>query len=849
MDYLQKIRSSVAAQVHSVAAQVNLALPGNPILREYTVGQQVASAGPGLCWKIYSATRNSTKQEVSVWIFEKKQMENWLKVKREEFPEILKRGVSQLTRLMHPRILRVERALEESRDCFAFCTEPVFASLANCFNDFGNMSSTPKCLKDFSLESIEIRHGLFQLSEALAFLHNDTKMVHANISPSSIIINKRGDWKLASFDFCIVGAVSTQEKVTFEIPNWSRNSISALCPDLDYVSPELVQGDTFDYSSDIFSLGMLAITSFNNGKSIMESQNSFACYRKNLENLRHSIPSLLQNKNVPDELQEALSKCLNPAPEQRIPVIQFTKLKYFEHPLVKTLNFLDSRNALDVSQKIQFFKSLPNIIPQFPLRVQLQKIYPHLAGEFGTPILIPFILESVFIIVENSNSEEFVEEIMPSLVNVFPIQTPYQIGLLLLNKVDLFLKKMPTAALKQHLIPLIFNSLSNESAKIQELCLLELPRLVKYVDREQMHTQFLPKLLRMVLEAKENKIRVQTIACLAKLLNNLEPWMVADQLLPSLPKVNSKDPGVLMAVLDLYKLIFENDRFGINKEQCAKSVIPFLVSTSIEASLNLQNFNQFIDFIHRLLDKMTTEHKNYLGKLSASQEEQREVNNFIDYLNNGKVLEEISNEGSPVKQSVVMDLGDLDFLVGDGNTTKKNEKENTFNLPRESFLPKDISSSPSIQQKATSSFISPPSSLTSAPLQTFKKEEEPSINFDIFSPSKTNLAEQKQQNNQQKPSLDFLAEFLPPPTISSQQHQKQSTINQQQTFKQISSFPSLPIPPNNNSIPIQRRMATDKQKASNNDDPSNSLISLMNQQPKENINKKENGDQFDYLFR
>ena len=50
-------------------------------------------------------------------------MENWLKVKREEFPEVLKRGVSQLTRLMHPRILRVERALEESRDCFAFCTE------------------------------------------------------------------------------------------------------------------------------------------------------------------------------------------------------------------------------------------------------------------------------------------------------------------------------------------------------------------------------------------------------------------------------------------------------------------------------------------------------------------------------------------------------------------------------------------------------------------------------------------------------------------------------------------------------------------------------------------------------
>jgi SCY1-like protein 2 len=62
MDYLKKIHSSVAAQVHQVAAQVNLALPGNPIFREYAVGAQIASAGPGLCWKIYSGTKNSTKQ-------------------------------------------------------------------------------------------------------------------------------------------------------------------------------------------------------------------------------------------------------------------------------------------------------------------------------------------------------------------------------------------------------------------------------------------------------------------------------------------------------------------------------------------------------------------------------------------------------------------------------------------------------------------------------------------------------------------------------------------------------------------------------------------------------------------
>uniref|UniRef100_A0A915PC86 60S ribosomal protein L13a n=1 Tax=Meloidogyne floridensis TaxID=298350 RepID=A0A915PC86_9BILA len=333
-------------------------------------------------------------------------------------------------------------------------------------------------------------------------------------------------------------------------------------------------------------------------------------------------------------------------------------------------------------------------------------------------------------------------------------------------------------------------------------------------------------------------IRIETIACLSKLLNNLEPWMVADQLLPSLPKVNSKDPG-------LYKLIFENDRFGISKEQCAKSVIPFLVSTSIEASLNLSNFNQFIDFIHCLLDKMTTEHKHYLGKLSASQEEQREVNNFIDYLNNGKVLEEIvSNEGSPIKQQqtaagVSMDLGDLDFLVG-GGTTKKNEKENTINFSQEpSFLTNNLTShSLNQQQKSlSSSFISPPSSLVSSQNFNNKKEgEEPSINFDVFSSTKINLNEEQKQ----QPSLDFLAEFLPPPTSSltttstfSQQQQQQK-----QSFNNSSSFPSLPIPPpnNNNFIPIQRKNPT----TNHNNDPFNFLI---NQQLKEeNVKKEENGE-------
>jgi SCY1-like protein 2 len=82
---------------------------------------------------------------------------------------------------------------------------------------------------------------------------------------------------------------------------------------------------------------------------------------------------------------------------------------------------------MDNTQKIQFFKGLPAILPQFPLRVQLQKVYPHLAAEYGTAMIVPFLLQSVFLIAEHASAEEFSTTIMPSLVTVFPIQNPYQV--------------------------------------------------------------------------------------------------------------------------------------------------------------------------------------------------------------------------------------------------------------------------------------------------------------------------------------------------------------------------------------------------------------------------------------
>jgi len=42
---------------------------------------------------------------------------------------------------------------------------------------------------------------LLELVDALAFLHNDVRMVHLDINPNSIFITSSGKWKLGSLAF------------------------------------------------------------------------------------------------------------------------------------------------------------------------------------------------------------------------------------------------------------------------------------------------------------------------------------------------------------------------------------------------------------------------------------------------------------------------------------------------------------------------------------------------------------------------------------------------------------------------------------------------------------------------
>uniref|UniRef100_A0A8C7DX60 SCY1 like pseudokinase 2 n=1 Tax=Naja naja TaxID=35670 RepID=A0A8C7DX60_NAJNA len=641
---LNKLKSTVT----KVTADVTSAVMGNPVTREFDVGRHIASGGNKLAWKIFNGFKKSTKQEVAVFVFDKKLMDKYQKFEKDQIIDCLKRGVQQLTRLRHPRLLTVQHPLEESRDCLAFCAEPVSASLANILGNWENLPSPlPSDIKEYNLYDVETKYGLLQVSEGLSFLHSSVKMVHGNLTPENIILNKSGAWKIMGFDFCIQSINPSEQEPKFSSKEWDPNLPSLCLPNPQYLAPEYILSVSCETASDMYSLGAIIYAIFNNGKPIFEvnKQDIYKSFSRQLDQLSRLNSSNLQN--IPDDVREHVKLLLNVTPAVRPDADQMTKIPFFDDVGAMTLQYFDSLFQRDNLQKSQFFKGLPKVLPKLPKRVIVQRILPCLTSEFVNPDMVPFVLPNVLLIAEECTKEEYIKLILPDLSPVFRQQEPIQILLIFLQKMDLLLTKTPPDEIKNSVLPMVYRALEAPSIQIQELCLNIIPTFANLIDYPSMKNSLIPRIKNACLQTSSLAVRVNSLVCLGKILEYLDKWFVLDDILPFLQQIPSKEPAVLMGILGIYKCTFSHKKLGITKEQLAGKVLPHLIPLSIENNLNLNQFNSFISVIKEMLNKLEAEHKTKLEQIHLMQEQQKS----LDITNQMKPPEEskISNTGNQVR--------------------------------------------------------------------------------------------------------------------------------------------------------------------------------------------------------
>ncbi|KAJ8007184.1 hypothetical protein DPEC_G00114900 [Dallia pectoralis] len=642
---LNKLKSTVT----KVTADMTSVVMGNPVTREFEVGRHIASGGPGMCWRIYHGTKKSTKQEVAVFVFEKKMADKYQKFDKDLIIDSLKRGVQQLTRLRHPRLLTVQHPLEESRDCLAFCTEPVFASLSNVLGQWDNLPSpVPTDIKEYKLYDVETKYGLLQISEGLSFLHSGVKMVHGNLCPENVILNKSGSWKIMGFDFSISSINPSDNEPKYSSKEWEPNLPPLCLPNPEYLAPEYILSVSCDAASDMYSLGVIMHAVYNEGKPVFQvnKHDIFKSFSRQLDQLSRLSPSML-NK-IPEEVREHVKMLLSVTPNVRPDADQMTKIPFFDDVGTVTLAYFDSLIQRDNLQKSQFYKNLPAVLPKLPKRVVVYRILPALTSEFVNPDMVPFVLPNVLLIAEECTKDEYVRLILPDLTPVFKQQEPVQILLIFLQKMDLLLTKTPADDIKNSVLPMVYRALEAPSIQIQELCLNIIPTFANLIEYPSMKNALIPRVKSACLQTSSLAVRVNSLVCLGKILEYLDKWYVIDEILPFLQQIPSREPAVLMGVLGIYKCTFSHKKLGITKEHLASKSLPHLISLSIDNNLNLNQFNSFMAVIKDMLTRMEAEHKTKLEQLHSMQEQQRSMTININQSNQSEDTKPTPSPGNQI---------------------------------------------------------------------------------------------------------------------------------------------------------------------------------------------------------
>lgn len=220
-------------------------------------------------------------------------------------------------------------------------------------------SPIPSELENFEFYDVEIKYGLLQISEGLAFLHNDVKMLHRNITPESIIVNRNGAWKISGFDFC-ANALNVND-VPLKFPQLNLINYGdvppIILPNFDYVAPEYFDRSASPHveaSADMWSLGSLTYTLYNKGTPLLPTGGVINSSRA--DQFKKLSQSTLNC--IPEDSRNHIKLLLSIDTSLRPDAHQFSKLHFFEDVLVKTLQYLDALYQWDNLQKSHFYKGM-----------------------------------------------------------------------------------------------------------------------------------------------------------------------------------------------------------------------------------------------------------------------------------------------------------------------------------------------------------------------------------------------------------------------------------------------------------------------------------------------------------
>ena len=177
-----------------------------------------------------------------------------------------------------------------------------------------------------------------QIINAVYYLHSNN-IIHRDIKPENILIGDDNKLKLCDFGWA--------KELTLE-------NRSTFCGTMEYMAPEIVGSENYDYSVDIWSLGILLYELLFGHSPFNADSNKNIIF--NIK--KHELNYDNENKKISNSCKDLIERLLNENPQKRLRIKDI-----LEHPFIKKY----SKKAL------LYIKKLSTIINEDKINYQLSK--------------------------------------------------------------------------------------------------------------------------------------------------------------------------------------------------------------------------------------------------------------------------------------------------------------------------------------------------------------------------------------------------------------------------------------------------------------------------------------------
>lgn len=210
----------------------------------------------------------------------------------------LKRETRKCLELTHHNIVRV----------YDFLQDKDWAAISMEFVDGDTLRNLQTNKASGVYETLELEKWIWQLTDALEYAHNTAKLVHRDLKPANLILNRRGDLKIA--DFGIARNVSEGHRI-------HQDEVSGIGTPV-YMSPQQMNGDPPTVADDIYSLGTTLYELITSRPPFYEGDIT--------HQVLTSIPPMLERRrqefgirggSIPKCWEDTVARCLAKRPQDR----------------------------------------------------------------------------------------------------------------------------------------------------------------------------------------------------------------------------------------------------------------------------------------------------------------------------------------------------------------------------------------------------------------------------------------------------------------------------------------------------------------------------------------------------